>query len=99
MTAVALGTGGHLLRRSLVHELDEPAQDGWIGVRKDAVTEVEDVARAPARPLENVKRPRLGAFPRPEQQRGIEVTLHSPAFADVGPALVERDPPVEADHV
>ena len=41
----------------------------------------------------------LDALPRPEQDGRVEVALHAAVVPDRLPALVERDPPVEADHV
>ena len=69
-----------------------------VGLRQDPVAEVEDVAVAPARALEHVERRGLEPVPRREQRGGIEVALHAP-LADELPALVERDAPVEPDHV
>ena len=42
---------------------------------------------------------RLDVLPRPEQRGGIEVSLHAAVVPDLLPAAVERDAPVEADHV
>ena len=42
---------------------------------------------------------RLDALPRAEQRGGVEIPLHAAVAATSCPALVERDPPVEADHV
>ena len=54
--------------------------------------------RPPAR-VEDVARRRLDPLPRPEQHGRVEVALHAAVVADLRPAAVERDPPVEADHV
>ena len=62
------------------------------------MTEVEDVPVAPARALEHVERRRLETVPRREQRGRIEVALHA-SLADELPAFVERDAPVEPDHV
>ena len=65
---------------------------------KDAVAEVEDVAGPPAGTREDVERLGLDDLPRREQHGRVEVALHRPA-GHPRPAGVERDPPVEADHV
>ena len=63
------------------------------------MAEIEDVAGAAGGAGEHVARAGLDALPRAEQRRRIEVALHAAVVADDGPAVVERDPPVEADHV
>ena len=63
-----------------------------------AVPEVEDVPGAAAGPIEHVERLGLDDLPRREEDGGVEVPLHG-AVRDLRPALVERDPPVEPDHV
>src|ERR687887_2481912 len=87
------------IRRSLVDELDQPAQVRRIGVRQDPVTEVEDMAAAAARATKHVERRSLGPLPRPEEQCGVEVALHPAVEADRRPSSVEPDAPVEPDHV
>ena len=42
---------------------------------------------------------RLDPLPRPEQHGRVEVPLHAAVVPDLLPARVERDAPVEADHV
>ena len=60
--------------------------------------EVEEVPGAAARPVEHVERLRLDDLPRSEEDGGVEVPLHC-AVRHLRPALVERNPPVEPDHV
>jgi hypothetical protein len=75
------------------------ARDGVrVGLRKDPVPEVEDVAVAPPRALQDVERGRLEAVPGCEQRRRIEVALDA-TIPDELPTLVERNAPVEPDHV
>ena len=83
----------------LVHERAQPAEHVGIGVGHDAVAEVEDVARPAGRAREHVERRRLDPLPRPEEDGAVEVALHAAVVADLLPAPVERDPPVEPDHV
>ena len=55
----------------------------------------------PGRPrsaCEHLERLGLDALPRGEENGGIEVPLHG-TVRDLLPPHVERDPPVEADHV
>ena len=88
------------VRRPLVDELDEALEIGRIRVRQDAVAEVEDVAGpsagAPRGSSIDADSTRSNG---PSSERGIEVPLHAALAADPLPALVERDAPVEADHV
>src|SRR5436190_18329595 len=83
----------------LVHQRAEPGQHRGIGLRHDAVTEVEDVARAASGLAEYVLGRLLDALPRAEEHRGVEVALHAAVRPDLVPAAREADPPVEADHV
>ena len=76
----------------------EPREHVRIGLRQDAVTEVEDVARARPRAAQDVVRLPLRALPRPEQHRGLEVPLHRPLLPDGRPGVVEPDAPVDADR-
>ena len=62
------------------------------------MAEIEDVARPPGRPPQDVARLALDDLPGGEQRRRLEIALDGP-IGDDGPALVEREPPVEADHV
>src|SRR3954465_11377620 len=43
----------HLDRRTGMNELDQPGQVGRVGVREDAVSQVEDMAVPPADEVEN----------------------------------------------
>ena len=61
--------------------------------------QVEDVARPPCGGGEDRVRRRCDPLPRAEEQRRVEVPLDALRLAHGGPALVERDAPVEPDHV
>ena len=82
-----------------MHELNEAAQVARIRLGEHAVAEVEDVARAPANRLEDPQGGRLDPLPRAEQQRRLEVPLHAAFGADELPGAIDRDPPIDADHV
>src|SRR5581483_12383529 len=84
---------------SLLHEPGEARDRVGIRARQHSVAEVEDVARPPGGSCEDVARLRLDAFPRPEQRRRVEVALYAAPIADERPPVVERDAPIEADHV
>ena len=85
-------------RRMLAHERGEPRQRVGVDRREDAVAEVEDVARTAGGAVEDVERLRLDDLPWSEQHGRIEVALHG-AVGHLRPAGVERDAPVEPDHV
>ena len=82
----------------VVDEIHEAAQDVGIGLGKDAMAEVEDVARAAAGEIEDPARRLLDVRPRSEEEGRIEVALDG-SVADERPAVIESDPPVEADDV
>jgi hypothetical protein len=82
-----------------VHEVAEPAQVGRVGLRKDAVAEVEDVARPAADGLEDAERLGLDTLERSQQQRRVEVPLDAAPVADLGPPALDRNSPVKTDDV
>src|SRR5436190_20833744 len=57
------------------------------------------MSRPPARALEHIVRAGEDAVEWSEQKRRVEVALHAAIGADLLPRLVERRPPVGADHV
>src|SRR5437773_12530354 len=67
--------------------------------RQDAVTEVEDVSRPPARPRQYVVGGVEYLVDGPEQQRRIEVALNPPAVADPVQGSVDRRPPAAPNTV
>src|SRR4051812_7886290 len=75
-------------------ERGQTRQHRRIRLRQHAVPEVEDV-RAMAGRIEDVERRFLDALPRPEQQCGVEVSLHRVLLGDG----VERETPVDADGI
>src|SRR5438046_2787488 len=79
-------------------ELGEPRQHVGIGLRKDTVAEVEDVARPSAGPAQDVERRPLRPLPRAEQNGGLEIALNRPLFAKRRPGVVYPDAPVDADR-
>src|SRR5437763_1856075 len=68
-------------------------------LRKYAVPEVEDVARAARRPAEHVTDSLLELGERREQRRRIEVPLNRPLGTDALPRDVEGNAPVHPDDV
>ena len=83
-----------------VDQLHDAAQHGRVGVGRDAVAQVEDVAAAMAGALGHDP-PDLGLDHRPggEAQRRVEVALHGPTRSHAPARLVEGHPPVDAHHV
>ena len=76
----------------------EPREDVRVRLGQDSVAEVEDVAGTACRAAEHVECFALDDFPRREEDGRIEVPLDG-ALGRVRPALVEGDPPVEAESV
>ena len=55
--------------------------------------------RPPGGTAQDVARRSFDVLPGAEQHSGVEVALNAAVAATSVPALVERDPPVEPDHV
>src|SRR5690606_8972254 len=75
-------------------------QDVRIGVRRDAVAEVDDVPRRGAAAAHDVANVRLQHVPRRGEQRGVDVALHRDRGVTVGEEtrrLVDRGAVVDAD--
>src|SRR5262245_14198647 len=85
--------------RRLVHEPGDAAAQLGVGLGEHPVDEVEDVAGAAAGAVEHVSRAGLRSLPRAEEHGAVEVPLDPAVVADSLPGEVEREPPVDADHV
>src|SRR5262245_57631961 len=88
-----LGTG------FLVHVPRERLDVLERGRRQNTVSEVENVTRPSTRACKHFVGRGEYAIERSEQQRRIEVALDAAVEADALPRLVERRPPVGADHI
>ncbi len=82
----------------LVNQLREAREHRGVGAREHPVAEVEDVAGAAACPREHVERLPFDDVPGRSERGRIEVPLQG-AVPDERPAVVERQAPVEPDHV
>src|ERR1700687_400658 len=80
---------------TLSHGLDQRLQVLERTARQHAVTEIEDVTRAPGRLSEHLARPLDHELAWAEQHRRVEIALHPEIAADAPPARVEVDAPVE----
>src|SRR5687768_16446019 len=67
--------------------------------RQDAVSEVEDVSRTPADERKNVVGLREHPVGRPEQERGVEISLDGAVMANAVPRDIHRDTTVHPNHV
>ena len=63
------------------------------------MSQVEDVASPPRRPLEHIVGRAEHALERCQQDRRVQISLNCPVGADALPGLVKRRPPVGADDV
>ena len=75
-----------------MHETNDTCQRVGVAFGKNAMTEVENVPRSPASPLQNVADAGLNCWPGGQHQRRIEITLDGDAGAktltkDVAPYL------------
>src|SRR5207245_5524674 len=94
-----LNMSAHRIHGSFVHVPRQAPQDGRVCVWHDSVPKVEYMTRPTCGTVEDIARRGLRPLPRPEQDGRIQVPLHATIVADERPTAVERDPPVEADHV
>src|SRR5262249_37088622 len=88
----------HLRLGASAHELHEPREHVRVGVRQNAVPEVEHVPGSSTRATEDVRGLARDDLPRAEQRRRVEVALYC-AIRNKLPAVVERDTPVQPDPV
>src|SRR5712691_7285093 len=79
-------------------EIHDGTHGSDVGFRKNAVTEIEDVARTSARAGEDVANLTRTFGRGCEQGHGLEVALDC-TLSDAGPGGIQRNPPVDADHV
>src|SRR4051794_12030163 len=82
-----------------VHELRQAPENDRVCIGWHSVPKVEYMTRPPSGTVENSSRLGFDSLPRREHHGGIEVALHAALVADLRPPAVERDAPVEADHV
>src|SRR6266576_2963303 len=83
----------------LVHELGQASENGRVCMRWHSVPKVEYMTRPPSGTPENSPGLGLDPLPRREQHCRVEVALHATLVADFFLAPIERDTPVEADHI
>ena len=63
------------------------------------MTEIENVAGTSAGIAQNLFRPRSQVLPFRKEQNRIKVPLHRALVTDTLPAGIERDSPVDTDHI
>src|SRR5476649_1619227 len=98
MITSAPGTSARL-SRSAMHVLREHLHVLHRRRRQDPVPEIEDVSRTTGRAREHVFR-LVEHPPRRAQEQGrIQVALHGAIETDLFPRLVNRNAPVDANHV
>src|SRR3989442_8697468 len=93
ITSTATGGGS-----AAMDEIHDGAHGSDVGLRKNAMAEIEDVTRTPAglgKDGADLTRPLRGGC---EQCRGLEIALDR-TISDAGPCGIERNAPVDADDV
>src|SRR6266704_5334746 len=85
--------------RCLVDQLDESSQVILRRRREDAMAQIEHVAGSAIRPFEYIPCGGLPIVSRAQESGRIEVPLDPHVLADRNPSAVQRDAPVDADHV
>src|SRR5690348_11896239 len=86
-------------RSPLMHPLHHRLNGLHGGFGEDAVPEIEDVSSSSAGAGEDIPHLPLQLGPRREERCRIEVALNGVTWADPLPRHVQRDPPVDTDHV
>src|SRR5712691_1529907 len=86
-------------RHTGAHGLDERLKILERAAWEHTVTEVEDVTRPARREPEHAARTLDNTLGGPEEDRPVQVALHTPVVADPLPSLIQVDTPVERDHV
>src|ERR1700693_4225613 len=86
-------------RSPAMHPLDDCLDGLDRCLREDAVPEVEDVPGAPRGAGKDVPHLALEVRPRRDESTGVEVALDGAVRTDALACDVERDAPIDADHV
>src|SRR5690349_4072989 len=68
-------------------------------VRQDAVAEIENVARASGSATQHVVGGSEEAIRGSEERGRIEISLDGSVVSNRCPCFIERQPPVDADHI
>src|ERR1035438_383634 len=87
------------LELELADEVDHGPHAVHRCLRQNAMAQIEDMARARPGALQNLMNSHFQLGQRREQNRWIQIALHSGAIADVHPSLVDVDAPIHAHHV
>src|SRR5665809_76577 len=86
------------IRLPIVHEVDQTTEPVRVGRGEDPVSQVEDVAPAPAE-LEHLERLQPEHLPRREAGGRVEIPLHDRRRAQAPACVVERGSPVDSDDL
>src|SRR4030042_2585305 len=68
-------------------------------VRKDAMSEIEDVTRSTSNAIKNSLNLLLNQIPRSQQNNRIEVSLYRHVIANTGPSLPDIHAPIHPNHI
>src|SRR6266850_8446092 len=83
---------------TVMHQIHDGAHRVDLRLRQDAVAEIEDVAGTSTGALQDVPHLAVAFGGRRQQRHGLEVALNGP-LTDAGPRGIERNAPVDADHI
>src|SRR3954447_26260802 len=90
---------GYPLRLEVPNHLDDSFHVLHRSFGQDTVSEIYDVTWAGPRTLKQLLHLAAEFRERGEQRRGIQITLHGGAVADLHPGLVDVHAPVYSDNV
>ena len=66
---------------------------------QDPVSEIEDMTGSAVGPTQNIEHAGLELREGRKEGDGIEIPLNSDVLPEQGPTIIERDAPVQADHI
>ena len=88
-----------VLRAQAVHRVNQYAEFVRVDIRCDAVTQVENMARAIAIACQHLCHAFLDLFGRFTQRRRVEISLQRHVVAGVGPCVGQVSGPVNTQRV
>src|SRR5882672_7306634 len=83
---------------AVMHQIDDGTDRRDVRLRQHPMAEVEDVTRPAGGAPQDVTHLAVALRGGSEERRRLEIALNR-ALTDTDPRRVERDPPVDADHV
>ena len=87
------------LRRPFAHQFAKCLNVLHRRLRQDPMSKIKNMPGSSASLTQNILGARLEFLPLREQQHRIKIPLHRAAVAQAFPPLIQRNAPVEANHL